>query len=118
MVTVPVTVVETPQFLRQAEGVWAADERAGFIDFIARNPEAGDLIPETGGVRKIRWRRQGSGKRGGVRVIYFYHSANAPVFLLMVYAKAVREDVSPDAKKALADFAVRIKRSLRQGRGG
>jgi hypothetical protein len=44
---------------------------AAFVDFIARNPEAGDVIPETGGVRKIRWSRQGSGKRGGVRVVYF-----------------------------------------------
>ena len=118
MVTVPVTVVETPQFLRQAENVWTEGERAGFIDFVARNPEAGDLIPETGGVRKVRWRRQGSGKRGGVRVIYFYHTANAPLFLLMIYAKAVREDVSSDAKNALADFSARLKRSLRHEREG
>lgn len=115
MAIVPVSVIETPQFLRQAEDVWTEDERTGFIDFIARNPEAGDVIPGTGGVRKIRWRRQGSGKRGGVRVIYFYHNANAPVFLLMVYAKAVREDVSPDAKQALAEFAARLKRAMRQG---
>jgi hypothetical protein len=82
---VPIAVVETAQFLRQAENVWIEDERDGFIDFIARNPDAGDLIQQTGWVRKIRWRRQGSGKRGGVRVIYFNHSANAPVFLLMIY---------------------------------
>ncbi len=118
MAAVPVSVVETPQFLRQAEDVWTEDERAAFVDFIARNPEAGDVVPATGGVRKIRWRRQGSGKRGGVRVIYFYHSTNAPLFLLMVYAKAVREDVSPDAKRALADFAARLKRSLRPAQGG
>ena len=48
-------------------------------------------------------------------MIYFYHNANAPVFLLMVYAKAVREDVSPDAKQALAEFAARLKRAMRQG---
>lgn len=104
--------------MRQAENVWTEGERVGFIDFVARNPEAGDLIPETGGVRKIRWRRQGSGKRGGVRVIYFYHSANAPLFLLMIYAKAAREDVSPDAMRALANFAARLKQSLRPRRGG
>ena len=67
MPDIPITVVETPQFLRQAGDVWTEDERTGFVDFIARNPEAGDVIPETGGVRKLRWRRQGSGKRGGVR---------------------------------------------------
>jgi hypothetical protein len=114
MPDIPVTVVETPQFLRQAGDVWTEDERTDFVDYIARNPEAGDVIPETGGVRKLRWRRQGSGKRGGVRVIYFYHNTTAPIFLLMVYAKAVREDVSPDAKKALAEFAARLKRTVRR----
>jgi hypothetical protein len=110
----PLTVVETPQFLRQAEDVWSEAERREFVDYIARNPEIGDLVPETGGVRKVRWRRQGMGKRGGVRVIYFYHDPTTPLFLLMVYAKAMREDVTPEAKKALAEFAARIKRA---GRG-
>jgi hypothetical protein len=61
--------------MRQAAEVWSDEERGAFVDFIARNPEVGKLIPETGGVRKVRWGRQGSGKRGGVRVIYFYHTA-------------------------------------------
>ena len=99
--------------VRQAEDVWSDAERQEFVDYIARNPEAGDLIPDTSGVRKVRWRRQGMGKRGGVRVIYFYHNPATPLFLLMVYAKAVREDVAPDAKKALAEFAARIKRAAR-----
>ena len=64
MPSVPLTVVETPQFVRQADEVWADAERQEFVDYIARNPEAGDLIPETGGVRKVRWRRQGVGKTG------------------------------------------------------
>ena len=113
MPNVPLTVVETPQFVRQADAVWDEAERQEFVDFIARNPEAGDVIPGTGGVRKLRWRRSGMGKRGGVRVIYFYHNPATPLFLLMVYAKAVREDVAPEAKKALADFAARIKRAVR-----
>ncbi len=53
------------------------------------------------------------GKRGGTRVIYFYHNAVTPLYLLMVYAKAVREDVAPEAKKALADVVARIKRAAR-----
>jgi hypothetical protein len=83
-----ITVAETPLFSRQARQVWDDAELAAFIDFIARNPEEGDLIPETGGVRKIRWARPGSGKRGGAWVIYFYHSGDRPLYLLMVYAKA------------------------------
>jgi len=65
----PVTVAETAVFVRQAGALWSDDERFEFVDFIARNPEA-DLIPASGGVRKVRWGRQGSGKRGGIRVIY------------------------------------------------
>ena len=111
---VPLTVVETPQFARQADTVWTDMERQEFVDFIARNPEVGDVIPETGGVRKVRWRRSGMGKRGGTRVVYFYYDATTPLFLLMVYAKAVREDVAPEAKRALADFATRVKRAARR----
>ena len=113
MPSVPLTVVELPQFVRQAQDVWSAAERQEFVDYIARNPEAGDLIPDTGGVRKVRWRRQGMGKRGGARVIYFYHNPVTPLFLLMVYAKAVREDLTAEAKKAVAEFAARIKRAAR-----
>ena len=106
----PVSVVETRLFQRQAESVWTDDERVEFIDFIARNPEAGDLIKDTGGVRKVRWARQGSGKRGGARVIYFFHHSEAPIYLLMVYAKARSEDLSSDEKRAVRTLASEIKR--------
>jgi hypothetical protein len=109
----PLTVVEMPQFARQADDIWSDAERHEFVDFIARDPEAGDVIPDTGGVRKVRWRRQGTGKRGGVRVIYFYHNPAMPLFLLMVYAKSMREDVTPEAKRAVTEFAARIKRAAR-----
>ncbi len=105
-----VTVAETDTFIRQAAAVWTDEERLSFIDFIARNPEAGDVIPETGGVRKVRWTRQGTGKRGGTRVIYFYCHTEAPLYLLLVYAKAQREDLKPDEKKAARMFTGAIKR--------
>jgi hypothetical protein len=91
--------------VRQAEAVWDDAEREAFIDFIAHNPEAGDVIPETGGVRKIRWSRAGSGKRGGTRVIYFYHDVGRPLYLLMVYAKARQENLTPDEKRAVRKLA-------------
>jgi hypothetical protein len=104
------TVVETPTFLRQAESVWTDEERSDFVDYIARNPEAGDVVAETGGVRKVRWGRQGSGKRGGARVIYFFQHTDAPLYLLMVYAKARREDLSADEKKAVRAITAALKR--------
>jgi len=104
------TVAETPLFVRQAEAVWDDAEREAFVDFIAANPEAGDMIPETGGVRKVRWARAGTGKRGGTRVIYFYHDADRPLYLLLVYAKARREDLSADEKKTVRKLAALLKK--------
>ena len=104
-----ITVAETALFARQAEDVWDEAEREAFVDFIAQNPEAGDVIPDTGGVRKVRWARAGTGKRGGARVIYFYHNPDRPLYLLMVYAKARREDLTPDEKKAVRKLAAVLK---------
>jgi hypothetical protein len=114
MWTKPITVVETSLFLRQAERLWTDEERDEFVTFIALNPEAGDVIPETGGVRKVRWQRQGTGKRGGTRIIYFVMSPEAPLYLLLVYAKGRREDLSPDEKHSVRDIAAALKRAHRQ----
>jgi mRNA-degrading endonuclease RelE of RelBE toxin-antitoxin system len=105
------TVAETQLFIRQAADVWNDAERNAFIDFIAANPEEGDMIPDTGGIRKIRWSRQGSGKRGGVRVIYFYHDPAMPLYLLMVYAKARQRDLSPDEKRRVQSLVTALKQS-------
>jgi hypothetical protein len=105
------TVAETQLFIRQAADVWNDAERNAFIDFIAANPEEGDMIPDTGGIRKIRWSRQGSGKRGGVRVIYFYHDPAMPLYLLMVYAKARQGDLSPDEKRRVQSLVTALKQS-------
>jgi hypothetical protein len=105
----PITVAETQLFIRQASDVWSEDEQFEFVDFIASDPDAGDVIPDTGGVRKVRWSRQGSGKRGGVRVIYFYYNEDAPLYLLMVYAKAQEENLSPAGKKTVRALAEALK---------
>jgi hypothetical protein len=96
--------------LRQAASVWDEAEHDAFVTFIASHPTAGDVIPDTGGVRKIRWMRAGSGKRGGARVIYFFHDAGRPLYLLMVYAKARREDLTPDEKRTVRALATVLKR--------
>jgi hypothetical protein len=81
------TVAETAVFQRYAAEVWSGTERQEFISFIAASPEAGSIIPGSGGCRKVRWSTSGSGKRGGARVIYFLAS-DAVVWLLIVYQKA------------------------------
>jgi hypothetical protein len=95
--------------VRQAEAVWEESERIEFVSFIAAHPESGDVIPDTGGVRKVRWSRGGTGKRNGVRVIYFYHTAKSPLYLLMVYAKARQEDLSPTEKRGVRELAAGLK---------
>ncbi len=114
METTPVTVVETAAFLRQADAIWTDADRRELVDFIAWHPESGDVIPGTGGVRKLRWTRRGGGKRGGARVIYFYHSAEAPIYLLLAYAKARRDDMTPDETAAVAKLATLLKQQARR----
>jgi hypothetical protein len=87
------TVIGTPTFQRQADAVWTTQEREAFIDFIAENPDAGEVIPGADGARKVRWQRQGTGKRGGARVIYFHLAGDGIELLVMVYAKAKRANV-------------------------
>src|SRR5258705_11661145 len=72
------TVVETPEFLAQARGLLTEQERSELVDFLARNPTAGDLMQGTGGARKLRWGAKGKGKSGGARVITFFGGPGAP----------------------------------------
>ena len=76
-------VAETPLFTRQTEKLFSDDERRELIDFLAANPLAGDEIPGTGGVRKVRFAASGHGKRGGARVIYYYLDESMPIYALL-----------------------------------
>lgn len=89
------TVIETPTFQKQADKLWSQDERLAFIDWIAANPMAGDVIPGADGARKVRWSRRGSGKSSGARVIYFNLTEQEVVLLIAVYAKAERANMPP-----------------------
>ena len=109
MQTRPITIAETHAFMRAAEKIWTADELTALIDHLAHNPEDGDIIPGTGGVRKLRWGKAGSGKRGGARVIYFYYQVDCPLYLLLAYVKAKSDDMTAEEKKAVAGFAAIIK---------
>ena len=81
------TVAETPLFQKFASEIWTEDERLEFIDWLALNPDAGDVVPGTGGCRKVRWSRAGMGKRGGARAVYF-HFSEETIWLLIAYKKA------------------------------
>jgi len=87
------TIVETPTFQRLWPDYWTEDERAEFATWLALSPDAGDVVPGSGGVRKVRWSRKGAGKRGGVRVVYFNRLANGEIWLLLIYAKSAQDNI-------------------------
>jgi hypothetical protein len=95
------TVIETPTFSRLAADYWTEDERGAFAAFIASHPETGNVVPGSGGLRKVRWSRQGTGKRGGVRVIYYNRLANGEIWLLLIYAKSARENIPAHILRAI-----------------
>ena len=88
------TVVETLLFQKLWPLYWTEDERGAFAAYIAQHPAAGDVVPGSGGIRKVRWSRAGMGKSGGVRVIYFTRSAEGEVVLLTLYAKANTDNLT------------------------
>ena len=95
------TVVETSLFQRQWPNYWTEDERGEFAAYIAENPSAGVVMPESGGIRKVRWKRAGSGKSGGVRVIYFTRNAQGEVVLLTLYAKSKTDNLTGQVLKEI-----------------
>ncbi len=96
-----VIFIESQVFTKQVQELLTDDEYAEFQQYIALNPDAGPVIEGTGGLRKVRWTVAGSGKRGGVRVIYFHVSVQAQVQMLLIYRKGVKDDLSAGEKKML-----------------
>jgi len=95
------TVVETTLFQRQWPHYWTEEERGEFASYIAEHPDSGDVIPESGGIRKVRWRRAGTGKSGGFRVIYFTRNAEGEVVLLTLYAKSKTDNITGPVLKEI-----------------
>lgn len=103
------TVVELTGFLARVGKSITYSERDELIGYLARNPEDGDEIKGTGGLRKLRWGGKGKGKRGGLRVIYYFYNESAPVFLLTVYGKGEQENLTPEQEVKLISLAALLK---------
>ena len=110
------TVVETPTFSRQADKLFSEDDKRELIHLLAASPLAGDEIPGTGGVRKLRFAASGRGKRGGARVIYYYLDDAMPVYALLAYAKAAKTDLTPKEKRAVSAVAAALKGARKEMR--
>ncbi len=94
-------VLEMPEFRARAAKFLTQAEILEVVTEIARNPEAGDVVPACAGIRKLRFRASGHGKSGGGRVIYVYYSEEIPVFVLTCYSKTSKEDLTAADKKEL-----------------
>jgi hypothetical protein len=110
------TVIETPPYLAEAERLFSAEERATIIDTTSTDPRCGVVIPGTGGVRKLRVAVSGRGKRGGARVIYLFGGEDVPVFLLTVFAKNERSDLSQKERGNLGKLTAAMLREYRSRR--
>ena len=104
----PVSVIELPGYRRRADELFSSAEQDAIVDLIAYEPTCGDLIPGTGGLRKVRVGRGGSGKRGGARVIYYFYNADHPVFIVAIYAKNEKADLSAQDKKKFSALVKEI----------
>lgn len=98
------TIAETPVFTRFVADYWSEEECGEFCAWLAANPLAGDVVPGSGGCRKVRWLRPGMGKRGGVRVIYYNVLDEGTIWLLTIYGKNVAENIAPGVLKALKEL--------------
>lgn len=108
------SVLETPIFTRRADALLSREERADLISLLARNPTAGDMIPGSGGIRKLRFAAGGRGKRGAFRVIHYVLSDDLPVVALMLYGKNEQGDLAPAEVKAARRIVDALKAELRQ----
>ncbi|MCU7929132.1 MAG: type II toxin-antitoxin system RelE/ParE family toxin [Candidatus Thiodiazotropha sp. (ex Dulcina madagascariensis)] len=97
-----ITVVETVPFHRKISALLSNEEQADLITYLAAHPSAGTLMQGTGGIRKLRWARQGGGKSGGIRVIYYFHNEVMPLYLLAAFGKNEKANLSSEEKLLLA----------------
>lgn len=98
------TIAETKEYINNAKRLLDSIEQQEIVDYLSQHPKAGVLIQGTGGVRKLRWGRHGKGKSGGVRVIYYYHDERIPLYLLTVFGKNYKADLTMDERGQLAQL--------------
>lgn len=97
------TLVATEVFEHLWPLYWAEQEYDSFQAYLAEHPDSGDVVRGSGGIRKVRWSRQGSGKSGGVRIVYFNRLANGEIWLLMIYAKSKQDSISGEQLRKIKD---------------
>ena len=106
-----ITIVELPEYIKRVEKILSKDERDDLLYYLSSNPKAGNLIEGTGGVRKLRWASKGKGKSGGSRVIYFSYNETIPLFLLTIFGKSEKVNLSKTERNELAKLVKELVKS-------
>jgi hypothetical protein len=97
-----ITVAETSEFVKKARKLLSDEERQELVSYLSSHPSDGDIIEGTGGIRKLRWARQGKGKSGGARVIYMYYNEGMPLYALTIYGKGEKDNLTQAERNDLA----------------
>ena len=111
------TVVETPSFLKDSKKLLNDEEREELVNYLSSDPKAGILVKGTGGIRKVRWAQEDSGKSGAYRVIYFFHSMEIPLFILNIFAKNEKVNISQAERNELKKLAGLLVKQYREHKG-
>ena len=109
------TIAELPHYIRTAEKLLSENERDDVMHYLFAHPKSGDLIEGTGGIRKLRWRRGSQGKSGGVRVIYYFYDETMPLYLLTLFAKGDRENLSKAERNQMAGLTKLLVQAWKRG---
>jgi hypothetical protein len=104
-----ITVLQTPRFKTEAMDVIGPDRIEAVADYLIGRPDAGDVIPGSGGARKLRWAAKGKGNRGGARIVYVYIVVAERIYLMRCYAKNVQADLSDGERKELRRIVAHLK---------
>lgn len=108
-----ITIVELPEYIKRSEKILSKDERDELLYYLSSNPKAGNLLQGTGGVRKLRWASKGKGKSGGSRVIYFFYNETIPLFLLTMFGKNEKINLSKAERNELAKLVKELVKVIR-----
>lgn len=107
----PITIAELKSASNELERLLTEEELNGMIEFLACNPEIGEIMPRTGGVRKMRWPCASKGKRSGLRVLYYFHDLNMPLYILAVYSKGEKLRPTMGEERQMATLVKQLVRS-------
>jgi RelE toxin of RelEB toxin-antitoxin system len=110
------TVVETPSYLADAERLFSLNERKAIVDRLAADPTCGVVIPGGGGIRKVRFGFGARGKSGGARIVYLFSGTDLPVFILTVFAKNEKANLSVSERNALGKMVAAMIEDYRRRR--